>query len=71
MGRAPPIASNIRSRVSRTRDDPARFFFEIWKQEDEDSRMEIQISQTYSTEEEARKACNEALPLYIAKRGGD
>ena len=71
MGKAPQIASNIRSRVSPTRDDPVRFFFEIWKQVDEDSRMEIEISQTFPTEQEARRACNDALPLYIAKRGGD
>jgi hypothetical protein len=71
MNKAPRIASNIRSRVSPTRDDPVRFFFEIWKQEDEDTRMQIQISQTYSTEEEARTACSEAVPLYIATRGGD
>ena len=71
MGKSPQIGSNIRSRVSHTRDDPVRFFFEIWKQVDEDSRMEIQISGTFATEQEARRACNEALPLYTAKRGGD
>jgi hypothetical protein len=71
MGVAPRIAINVRSRVSPTRDDPVRFFFEIWKQEDEDTRMQIQISQTYATEEEARRACNEAIPLYVATRGGD
>jgi hypothetical protein len=71
MGKVPQIASNIRSRVSPTRDNPVRFYFEIWKQEDEDSRLEIQISRTYATEEEARRACNEALPHYIAMRGAD
>ena len=71
MGVPPRIAINVRSRVSPTRDDPVRFFFEIWKQEDEDTRMQIQISQTYATEEEARRACTEAIPLYVATRGGD
>ena len=34
MGKAPQIGSNIRSRVIPARDDPVRFFFEIWKQVD-------------------------------------